>query len=291
MKKKLVILFSIVAVIIISGVFVLMPKKDKPQATKESNRIPLYTISQSDKVFVNGIILPEKVININQDPSKGTVSKVSVKTGQVVKGGDILFTYKNDQNEGKITNITAPIDGKVFLNDSNDQNKPFITIKSTALIVKSVINEKDLIKVKENQAADIFVYALDKTITGKVKSVASEPGSISDEDMQGMITGGSNLSVYGMRFSLDSQEGIVNGFHVQVSVKLSGEVKISKGSILEEDGKKYVFKVQDKKLIKQEIKYEEIKGSNDVSVNTGLKENDTIIITPTPDMKEGNVIE
>jgi HlyD family secretion protein len=170
------------------------------------------------------------------------------------------------------------------------QNRPYITIHSTAFMVKGVINEKDLIKVKENQAVDIFVYALDKTITGKVKSIANEPG-ISDNGMERMISGASNLSVYVVGISIDSQEKIVNGFHVQASVKLSGEIKISKSSILEEGGKKYLFKVQDKKFIKQEIKYEEIKDSNDVFVNTGLKENDTIVITPTPDMKEGNVIE
>jgi len=51
-----------------------------------------------------------------------------------------------------------------------------------------------------------------------------------------------------------------------------------------------VFKAVDNKLTKQEITYTE-SDSNEVAVNSGLKDNDVVVTNPREDMKEGNPVE
>jgi len=380
MKKKHIIFVSIIVLIILVGIIAYVFKNNKDSLSKGKS-VDLYTIPAKDKIFVNGVIVPEKTENIFRDEAKGSIDKVLVTDGQLVKKGNTLFIYKNDlitdqidKENQNITNsrnqknklidkqeqakkllkkqkeeskqqaaqagvdsasvgaaplaatetqissyseqidaaqtlidnskslvkdllakeytyITAPIDGKVILNDSKDITKPYIVIETTTFYVKGSINEKDQTKLAENQQVDILIFAINKTVTGKVKSVGNSPG-VADVAVGAQVaTGtGSTVSYYDANISLDSQENIVNGFHVQATVKLKGEeMKIPKSSIIEEAGKSYVFKVVNKKLIKKEITYE--KGTTpQVIVLSGLNENDSIAVT-TKDMKEGISVE
>ncbi|MBU3092015.1 efflux RND transporter periplasmic adaptor subunit [Clostridium sp. CF011] len=381
MKKKHIIFLSIIGVIILSGIIAYVVKNNKDSAGKKGKEVALYTIPAKEKIFVNGVVVPEKTENIYRDETKGTINKVSVTNGQVVNKGDALFTYRNslvtdeiDKGNQEITNankqkkklvdkqeeakqllekqkeeakqqaeqagvdpaamgasaaagteaqisgysdqidavqaqidtskgmlknskekeytyIKAPINGKVILNDSKDMTKPYIVIESTTVYVKGNINEKDQTKVKENQKVDILIFAINKTITGKVKSVGNSPAAPdAAAGAQGATGGASAISYYDANVSLDSQTDVINGFHVQATVKLKEEdMKIPKSAILEEAGKQYVFKVVDKKLKKQAITYK--KGvESEVVVLSGLNENDRIAKT-TKEMKEGISVE
>ncbi|MPQ29946.1 efflux RND transporter periplasmic adaptor subunit [Clostridium estertheticum] len=358
MKKKHIIFISIIGVIIVAGIIGYVAKNNKGSAGNKGKAVEVYTIPAKDKIFVNGIVVPEKTENIFRDETKGTIDKVSVTNGQVVKKGDSLFTYKNDSvtdqidkenqsitnndnqkkklvdkkakqkgetpvaaTEAKIdgyqeqidtvqtlidtskdvveklrdkeyTSIKAPIDGKVILSDSKDMTKPYIVIESTTVYVKGNINEKDQTKIKENQKVDILIFAINKTITGKIKSVGNSPATPDVmAGAQGSTGGASAVSYYDANIALDSQENVVNGFHVQATVKLEGEgeMRIPKSAILEEDGKQYVFKVVDKKLKKQIITYKKAT-TPEVVVLSGLNENDSIAKS-TKDMKEGISVE
>ena len=368
MKKKHIIFISIIALIILSGIIAYVFKYNKDSAFNKSKSIALYTVPAKEKIFVNGVIVPEKKENIYLDDTKGSVNKVSVTDGQVVKKGADLFTYKNDQITDQIdlanqqltisnnqkkkllgkqqivkagvdsssisaspivsteaqissyqdqidvvqtqinnskrqlenlkakefTYIIAPIDGKVVLNDPKDKTKPYIVIESTTYYVKGSISEKDQPKIKENQQVDILIFATNKTITGKIKSVGNSPAvadvAIGAAGTQTAAGAGSAISYYDSNISLDSQENVVNGFHVQAIVKLKGsEMKIPKSSILEETGKQYVFKVVNKKLTKTAITYENSTASQ-VIVLSGLNEKDRITVN-TKDIKEGTSVE
>ncbi len=381
MKKKHIIFIGIIVVIILSGIAASLLRNSNNSGFNKSDPISLYTIPAKEKVFVNGIIVPEKVENIYLDETKGNINKVSVINGQVVTKGDALFTYKSDEisnqideakqqivisndqkkklvlkkgeakkllakqqkeakqqaisvgassapmsasnaatteaqisgyvdqidvvqtqidtidvkvknlKEKEFTYVSAPIDGKVILSDSKDKTKPYIVIATTKFYVKGSINEKDQTKLKENQQVDILIFAINKMVTGKVKSVGDSP---TDPDVavgtQAATSTASTISYYDANISLDSQENIVNGFHVQATVKLKEEeMKIPKSSILEEAGKHYVFKSVNKKLIKQEITYKNSKTPQAIVIS-GLNENDSIAVT-TKDMKEGISVE
>ncbi len=384
MKKKNIIFISIIGVIILSGIIAYVVKNNKDSAGNKGEPVALYTIPAKEKIFVNGVIVPEKTENIYRDETKGTINKVSVTDGQVVEKGDALFTYRNslvtdeiDKGNQEITNankqkeklqdkqeeakkllakqkeeekeqaaqsvqagagaggagmgasagteaqisgysdqidavqtqidtsrgmlknskekeytyIKAPINGKVILSDSKDMTKPYIVIESTAVYVKGSINEKDQTKIKENQKVDILIFAKNKTVTGKVKSVGNSPAAPDvAAGAQGATGGASAVSYYDANVSLDSQKDVINGFHVQATVKLKDEeMKIPKSAILEEAGKQYVFKVVDKKLKKQAITYKKAT-TPEVVVLSGLNENDRIAKT-TKDMKEGISVE
>jgi len=378
MKKKHIIFISIIAVIILSGIIAAVLKNNNNSASNKSGSIALYTIPAKEKIFVNGVIVPEKKENIYLEETKGSVYKVSVTNGQVVKRGDALFTYKNDSITDKIdeaeqqlitlnnqkkklldkqaeskklltkqkeeakqqvaqtgvnsasmgvssaagtesgypeqidavqtqidtsknliknlngkefTYKTAPIDGKVILNDSKDATKPYIIIEGTTFYVKGNINEKDQTKLAENQQVDILIFAINKTVTGKVKSVGNSPAAADVAvGAQASTNTASAVSYYDANISLDSQANVINGFHVQATVKLKEEeMKIPKSSIIEEAGKQYVFKVVNKKLTKQVITYKD-STADQVVVLSGLIENDKIAKT-TKDMKEGISVE
>ncbi|MBU3179724.1 efflux RND transporter periplasmic adaptor subunit [Clostridium psychrophilum] len=382
MKKKHIIFIIIIGVIIITGIIAYAIKNNKKASGNKGKAVELYKIPAKDKIFVNGIIVPEKTESIFRDETKGSINEVSVEDGQVVAKGDALFTYRNslvtdeiDKGNQEITNannqkkklqdkqeeakkllikqkeeekkqqqvaqpgvggvamgasaatetqisgysdqidavqtqidtsrglvnnskekeytyIKAPIDGKVILSDVKDMTKPYIVIESTTVYVKGSINEKDQTKIKENQKVDILIFAINKTVTGKVKSIGNSP-TIPDvvAGAQGAKGGASAISYYDANVSLDSQKDVVNGFHVQATVKLEGEeeMKIPKSAVLEEAGKQYVFKVVDKKLKKQAITCKK-STTTQVVVLSGLAENDNISLT-TKDMKEGISVE
>ena len=380
MKKKHIIFIVIIVLIILSGIIAYVFKNNKNSTFNKDNPIALYTIPAKEKIFVNGVIVPEKSENIFLNEAKGTVDKVSVTDGQVVKKGDTLFSYKNDLitdqidqageeittnnnqkekllnkkgeaesllakqkqqaskqstpaadkasivasltasteaqltgytdqidametqidtsknqvknlKEKEFTYVKAPIDGKVILNDVKDMTKAYIVIEATTYYVKGSINEKDQIKVKKDQLVDILVFATNKTLTGKVKSVGDSPAQAPViAGAQSATGGGSAISYYDANILFDSQANLVNGFHVQATVKLKeSDMKIPKSSILKEAGKQYVFKVVNKKLTKLAITYKDSTASQ-VVVLSGLKENDRIAVT-TKDMKEGISVE
>lgn len=371
-KKQYIIFLIIFTVIIASSIgFYLLKKNLK---TNKEPKVELYTIVPGEKVFVNGIITPEQTESVYLDATKGTVNTVSVKDGQVVKKGDILFSYKNEQiteqinqtnlqltasknqkkellaqqkaqeealkNQALLANqnldsenkgsenlntqnlsqqslstssidsqislyeeqinslkkkeystVTTPIDGKVILHDAtNSMGSPYITIESINFYVKGSINEKEQPKLKENQIADIIVLSTNKTLKGKITNIGNRPLS-AELTIKDAASANSNISSYEVNISLDSQEEITNGFHVQATIKLMDNgIEIPKSAILQDGNEYYVFKAVDKKLVKQVITYTE--GSSDkVVVNSGLSENEEIAIKPNEEMKEGMAIE
>lgn len=366
MKKKLVYASVISIFIILFFVFIysyIFNINNDINFNKNSVKIDSYTIPERECIFVNGIITPQNSENISIDSTKGSIDKVSITNGQVVKKGEILFTYRNDQvtdqvvqlngqiasanNQKKLlvdkqtkaknqavqgevdnrasleaqissyhdqidtlqnqmntyqeqlktlikkeyTTITAPIDGKVILNDPGiDVSKPYIVIETTSFYIKGSISEKDQPKLKENQSADILVFASNTNLTGKVKTIGDRPANV-DLSAQSSANGSSsNISYYNVVISLDTQENITNGFHVQATVYLSeNSIKIPKSSIFQDNGKYFVYKVTNNVLIKQEIAYED-SASTDVVVTSGLKENDRIAKSLNG-IKEGTSVE
>lgn len=107
LKKNHIILIAIVFIIIASSIGFYLLKKN--MHIPQDNKISTYTIAAGEKVFINGIITPENTEYIYLDATKGKVDKISIKDGQVVKKGDILFTYKNEQVTEQINQINTQL--------------------------------------------------------------------------------------------------------------------------------------------------------------------------------------
>lgn len=239
----------------------------------------------------------------NQNASQGQVPNLGQNAGGELSTGSIDDQIKLLEKQIKALKdkeyytVTAPIDGKVILGESNGSpTQPYMTIESNNYYVSGTVNEKDQPKIKDGQEVEINILSTNNNIKGKITSVGNTPvdGGASLAAQAGAQGGaGGNMSYYKVNITPDSQEGLTNGFHVQASVNLDKKpVEIPKVAILNIDNEEFVFKNVDGKLVKQVITYSPKEGSEDVViVNSGLNEEDKIISNPTPNMKEGMKVE
>lgn len=184
--------------------------------------------------------------------------------------------------------VKADISGVVsILGNKEDYTNVFISISSNDLYIKGTVNEKYIGKLKKDQEADILVVANNSTIKGKVDEVSNKPIS-SMGGLIGQNTDSSNsLSNYEVTLLLDSQENILDGYHVQATIsEEKGELILSKDAIINENEEKYVYKVENGVLKKQKVEYEDL-DDNNVKVLNGLEKGDTVVTNPTKDTKEG----
>lgn len=239
----------------------------------------------------------------NQNAPQGQVPNLGQNAGGELSTGSVDDQIKLLEKQIKALKdkeyytVTAPIDGKVILGESNGSpTQPYMTIESSNYYVSGTVNEKDQPKIKDGQEVEINILSTNKNIKGKITSVGNTPvdGGASLAAQAGAQGGaGGNMSYYKVNITPDSQEDLTNGFHVQASVNLEQKpIEIPKVAILNVDNEEFVFKNVDGKLVKQVITYSPKEGSEDVViVNSGLNEEDKIISNPTPNMKEGMKVE
>ncbi|SHH98815.1 HlyD family secretion protein [Clostridium collagenovorans DSM 3089] len=372
MKKNIIVGSIIIASsLILIGSALYIKNTSSSQGARA--KVEILDIKSSEKVFINGKIIPENSEAIYLDSMKGKVNEVKVENGQEVKKDDILFIYKNEQvteqiaqvNNQKTTsikqkngliskkdktkqqvanvqddatnqtllaglsgggiesqiaaideqiatidiqinsfddqlkalkekeyyNVKSPIDGKVIIKDeSKNPTDPYMIIEDSKFYVKGVVNEKELLKLKLDQAVDVNVLSNNAKLKGKVTFIDNRPTESMDA-AAAMKAGGSEISSYEVKISLDSQENIINGFHVQAIAKLSNEeIKIPKKAIIEENDKKYVFKSINNKLSKVEVEGENV-ANDEFKVTKGVDEEDKVVTNPSENMKEGDSCE
>lgn len=242
--------------------------------------------------------LEEQIIDLKKEKNKTNNYKNQPYENQDSLGENIEVQIKNAQRELKKLKKDqyfyeyAPFAGKVFISnqDINSENQELLKLRSTDLYVKSQVSERDIEKVKEGQKVEVLILANNKKLSGKVQELSYEPEeqvvSVSNNTSQN-----SAVANYPVIIELDSQDDIVNGYHVQVKLKSSNEdIKIPTSAIKSEENKKYVYLIKDNKLVKQFIN---TKGTQDefTIITSGLKEKDEIVEVINNDMKEGQEIE
>lgn len=185
--------------------------------------------------------------------------------------------------------VKAEVKGIVrIVGTKDDYTTAYMKIDSSDFCVKGTVNEKNVAKVKKDQEAELLIIALDKTIKGKVLEVSREPVSAAELGVEATASSASSsLSSYRVVISVDSSEDLLTGYHVQATIKeKSKDIEISKKAIIEEDGKEYVFKVVDNKLVKTEVKTNTTEKGKAI-VEGGLEDGDKIVTNPTSNTKEG----
>ncbi|MPQ42431.1 efflux RND transporter periplasmic adaptor subunit [Clostridium tarantellae] len=188
-KKKTIIISLVTAGIILASSTGFYFLKKNMNGEKKVASLETYTIPTSDKVFINGVVAPEKVETIYLEPAKGTVNKVKVNNGQNVDKDDELFIYKNDaistqieQLEGQLS--TMKNEKKQIINKQNAVNKqtksllgekaPEINIPQTANMTSPKISTEGIdeqIKALEKQIKNLKnkeYTTIKSPISGKV---------------------------------------------------------------------------------------------------------------------------
>ncbi|MGM9978946.1 MAG: efflux RND transporter periplasmic adaptor subunit [Clostridium sp.] len=183
--------------------------------------------------------------------------------------------------------VKADISGVVaILGSKENYTNVFISISSNDLYIKGSVSEKYVEKLKKEQEAEVLVIANNSTIKAKVDEISKKP-STSSSVGSSMGTSANSLSNYDVTLLLDSQENILDGYHVQATVfEEDKELKISKEAIIEENGETFVYKVEDGALKKQNVEYEDSE-NDDVKILSGLEEGDEVVTNPSKDTKEG----
>ena len=183
--------------------------------------------------------------------------------------------------------VKADISGVVaILGSKDDYTNVFISISSNDLYIKGSVSEKYVERLKKEQEAEVLVIANNSTIKAKVDEISKKP-STSSSIGSSMDASSNSLSNYDVTLLLDSQENILDGYHVQATIfEKEKELKIPKEAIIEENGETFVYKVEDGALKKQNVEYEDSE-NDDAKILSGLEEGEEVVTNPTEDTKEG----
>lgn len=390
MKKKKYMKFIIMAAIIaIATIIIVIATKGTSDEMVETTGFETMTIGDSDKIFINGTVQAVESKSIYLDQSKGTVDSVSVKEGQAVNVGDVLFTYKNSSVSTEITDtnnllstannqkskyetkkneannnisrlqseieslkaqLSSDVDGSIsaaisqkgeeiqqykselegydsqidevassitsynsklsslkeqeavqvkadvngivsIVGNTNDYTNPYMKIASNDMCVRGTVNEKSVAKVNVDDEADLLIIATEDKKTGKISEVSKDPIEAVSSDGAGAGASSSSLSSYNVTITIGNAEQLINGYHVQATVKSkTSKLVIPKSAIISKGNKNYVFIVKDNKLKKVKVSFED-KNEDDAVVLSGLKDGDEIVTNPSDDTKAGMSVE
>ena len=204
-----------------------------------------------------------------------------------------LYNKKEKLTADKNFVVTAPISGTIVLSSNEkDYTQPYIIIESQELIVKGIVSEKDYTKIKVDDDISVSIISTNETIEGKILEIDDRPVSNTELNLSQVTqTTNTNVSYYNVLITLNSQENLINGFHSQGKVTLGDDtIKVFKTSVINEEGKSYVFIDKDGILDKVEISIQQEDGEY-VIVESGLNANDVVMKNPTSETKEGVKVE
>ncbi|MCU9814415.1 efflux RND transporter periplasmic adaptor subunit [Paraclostridium sp. AKS73] len=166
-----------------------------------------------------------------------------------------------------------------------------MTLDSEDLYVKGQASEQDLSKINLNQEVQVMVNSTKEKVKGKVTFIGERP---SVDKIASKKDSKQSLSYYDIKVNfLENQDlkNIKNGFHVQTTIEvLNNPIKVPYTSLLQQDEKRFVYKVIDGIVYKQEVKTGET--NNEFAVITeGVGEKDKIIKSSNnKNIKEGENI-
>lgn len=210
---------------------------------------------------------------------------------QQIEDIEIKLVRQQEQNNGK---VIAKSDGTVMINEEGRESNsvPFIRIVSEDISVTGHVTEYDFYSLAENRAVTIFVPAENRTITGKIidyDKIPAYSGTMETNNNNSATQASQSAGANGAQFNfvVKPDEYIQPGFTTKVNITLPGFV-IPNDTVLEENGKQYVFLYKDGKAHKTEINL--IQQGLQKVVLKGLNEGDKLINMPF-DIQDGQEIK
>lgn len=194
MKKKYIIIGSIVGVILLSLASFFIIKSNK--IGNKKIKAEKYTIPERQKVFIDGIVLPEKTKEYFGDPTKGKVDKISVKNGQYVKKGEVLFTYKNDTVSNQIDEIERQVNGRKkerrLMKEKQDEIKRNTPTANSDSMVNSLGGDQGQKILAQNNASSKLSNIESKysftTIDNQIEELNNQIENLKDKEYTKVIS-------------------------------------------------------------------------------------------------------
>lgn len=114
--------------------------------------------------------------------------------------------------------------------------------------------------------ADITILSTGDTVKGRVSYISERPVSASSpQDASGDGSSATSMSFYGIMLTLDTQDGIIDGYHTQAVIEVNTDKhKVPSASIINDGSEVYVLAEMDGYLRK--INIEILSESGDFSV-------------------------
>ncbi len=269
-KKWILITVGVIAIVAIIG-FINRPKTNLyTSATAVSGDITTYyTFTGNIEAKDRQSVISGKVMQI---------SKIYVENGDMVEEGDDLLKttmgeYIEAEIDGEVVNLDVEVNQQVM---SGVQLLDVVDYSAMQISVK--VDEYDLPAVTVGKEAAIKISALDKELTGTVKSISKE-GTISN-----------GVTYFDAVIELAYDESIKVGMSTEVKLiheNATGAVTLPMASILfDSDNNPYVLKKDaQNKYSKADITVGINDGVN-VQILSGVAEGDTVYYTKTSSTSE-----
>ena len=201
-----------------------------------------------------------------------------------------LYNNLSSLKEQRYKTIVAPFKGKVYVPEVKDADSPILKLISDSFYVAGTVNEKDVGKLASEQTADIKVISNDYTVTGKVLFIDLNPTE--EGAGEGDYGQASTMSSYPVKLSLDTLEGIRNGYHVQAVVNIGKEVITIPTKAIFHEGDKgtYVLVNDFGTVVRRIVQLGKEEGENTI-VTSGLEAEDQMIVSSKIPVEEGQLLD
>lgn len=260
-------------------------KKDSNnKLTEKKNSLSNLKSNPQDEMIITSIQSLEGEIQALETEISSYNDQLDTINDSIKEYNKKIENLKKDESVEVKADISGVVD---IVGSKEDYTNVFISITSNDLYIKGSVNEKYVEKLKKEQEAEVLVIANNSTIKAKVDEISKKPSVGSSAIGSSMDTSANSLSNYDVTLLLDSQENILDGYHVQATIfEEEEELKIPKEAIIEENGETFVYKVEDGVLKKQTVEYKDSE-NDDVKILSGLEEGEEVVTNPSDDTKEG----
>lgn len=205
---------------------------------------------------------------------------------------EVLFSNQTieDLATKQFVTTVANFKGRVSIPETKDESAPILRLTSEGLYFSGKVNEKDLLKIAVGQTANLSVVSSGVSVSGKIAYIDDNPPETGEN---GNNTGenATNMSSYSVKLSLDSLDGIKNGYHMQATINLEENkaIEIPKKALHEKDGKTYVLVNDFGSVIRRDVQVGEETADLCV-IDFGLESADRIIVSSKEELNEGDLI-
>ncbi len=208
-----------------------------------------------------------------------------VETAQVdLQSGN--QSIANLQNKAHTT-VNSTTSGIAYVNEKGktDPSVAVVQIVSSDVTIEGKASEYDFQRLQKDQRVTVKPVTSDEEIPGTITNVSQLPEAAAPaaNSSQGGASANS-VSVANYDFTVKPDRPLQYGYNVQITLPLD-EVRLPSSSVVEEDGKQYVFVVKNGKAKKTEVQTEERNGF--LVVKAGVKAKDQIVSNPDDELKDG----
>lgn len=173
---------------------------------------------------------------------------------------------------------------------SQETSTPIMTIVSKEPYeIQGTLSELQRELIQPKQAIKVTAKAISgKTWNGHIIEVSDNPITNVTTEQNTDSTDQQNISYYTFKAKLNSQEGLLPGYHVAIEVKLSSKetLAIPQNSVIEKGADSFVYIVNKNKIQKRRITTGISQGQW-IEVLQGLKEGERVIKNPPSNIYSG----